>query len=134
MATQLKDLRFNDYTLKGETNNSYTHFVLGENDSIGYIETSSGGGSSEYHPIVGTGGSGSTVWWFHGIADKADFASVTTSGVDSFKKLYGKAIPTFSKSGSSATVDELEDWIKTFVNEFSGGSSCVIAGTYQHSM
>lgn len=72
MVTQLKNLKFSDYTLKGETNSSGTYFVLGSADSFGYIETTPGGGSGEYHPIIDAVGSGGVDYWaFRGTADKA---------------------------------------------------------------
>ena len=131
MATQLKNLKFSDYTLKGETDSSGTRFVLGGSDSFGYMETLPEGGSSEYHPIVDHSWvlGCSNVWYFHGGADYAGCASrvdVNEGGTVQGKHLYGKTIPTFNKGGSSATVKELEDWINTFVNEFSGGSAYVI--------
>ena len=73
MATQLKDLKFGDYTLTGETDSSGTHFVLGGSDSLGYMETTPGGGSAEYHSIIDAVGSGGIDYWaFRGTADKAD--------------------------------------------------------------
>lgn len=67
MATQLKNLKFSDYTLKGETNEGSTHFVLGRSDSLGYM--SGTGGSAVYSSIIDNNGSG--IWLFHGVADEA---------------------------------------------------------------
>lgn len=134
MATQLKDLKFGDYTLKGETNSDEgTNYPLGTYDALTYEYTDAGGDWHE-DPIIDRSWSLGSVnaWHLHGGADYAGCASkvdVAKGGTTQAIRLYGKTIPTFSR-GSTVSTAELADWIISFVNVFSGGSSAyVITGT-----
>ena len=134
MATQLKNLKFGDYALKGETNSDGgTNYKLGGSDALTYEYTDQG--VAQEDPIIDRSWSlgCATVWHFYGGADYAArtrMVEVEENGAVSSKGQFGVKIPTFSTSGSSATVDELGDWIKAFVNKFTGGSTHVITGTY----
>lgn len=140
MATQLKNLKFGDYTIKGVTNSGGgKNYMLGSTaDKLTYEYTFEGSWHEDTILDHSWSLGCSTLWHLHGGADYAGCArsvEVSENGTTQGKSLYGTTIPTFSKGGSLATVDELEDWINTFVSRFSGGSGSahVITGTYTYS-
>lgn len=90
MATQLKNLKFGDYTLKGETNLSGgMDYKLGNSDTLTYEYTYEG--VTQEEPIIDLSWSlgCSTVWHFHGGADYAGCASTAGAvGSSSGSALY----------------------------------------------
>ena len=73
MATQLKDLKFNDYSVKGTVNSDEgADFTLSGSDVFGYMATGSGSSPVFTKIMARDYNTGcSTEWHFYGYADKA---------------------------------------------------------------
>lgn len=78
MATQLKDLQFNDYTMKGAKNGyNGANFTLSATDVIGYM---SGSGGATFTSLISRAGSSSDdSWYFNGAAKKSDESDVAAT-------------------------------------------------------
>lgn len=115
MATQLKDLKFNDYGVKGTVNsNEGADFTLSGSDVIGYMVTGSGGCGSSGPPVFtkiiacdySTGCS--TDWHFYGYADKAGSADSAAHAANASEAtsagVAGSAYALMTEHGSVAPI------------------------------